>query len=110
MGASRLMRKRELREKWAADKQIASDREKALLNAVSHLREAMLVFAKGSNWIAKNRCGFFDKWFFHKDLYALDILWVGPGSPEELAVTTMKAVFGKNALNKSVEQKVAKEE
>ena len=104
MGANRAIRKRELRERAIANVQESASREKALMAAIGNLRTTMLGFAEGSNWVVKHRDSFFDRWFLHKSLYSLDILWVGSGNPEELAVTTMRAVFGKD-YNKKQEEK-----
>lgn len=89
MGKSKEIRKRTLLERLAAQTAAASEREKILSAAVTKLRSALIVFAKGENWaIRKQKRGFLKTISF--------IVWTGEGSPEGLATATIAAVFGKN--------------
>lgn len=91
MGKSKEIRKRTLLERLASERAAAQEREKVLSGAVTKLRAALIVFAKGENW-AQRFGGY--SWFSKKKPSPL--IWVGEGNPEDLAKAAIAAVFGKD--------------
>jgi len=63
-----------------------------LRGAVLKLREAMLVFAKGESWVARQTParGFWP----YRVPSRFEIIWVGDGNPQELVLKVMREVFG----------------
>jgi len=96
MGKSKEIRKRTLLERLAAERAGAVEREKILSGAVNKLRVALVIYAKGENWMEKTTTRS-SKWPWSKT-GTLEVLWtwVGDGNPEDLAKAAITAVFGKD--------------
>ena len=93
MGKSKEIRKRTLLERLASERATAQEKEKVLIGAINKLRAALVVYAKGENWVNKRReHKFFSGFFSDVPEYS----WVGEGNPEDLAKVTIAAVFGKD--------------
>ena len=81
--ASRMMKRRTVLEKLAAERGEMTAALEKIKNAVTELSEVLVTFARGSNWIIR-------------DLE--DIMWVGEGNPNEIADKVLKHIFGPNYM------------
>jgi len=93
MGKSKEIRKKTLLERLASERAAALEREKALSGAVTKLRAALIVYAKGENWAHRDNLPWALRLLRSK---GSEYVWLGDGNPEGLAKATIAAVFGKD--------------